>query len=86
MAKTKRTKAKTPATISDVLRRTILDRLDDGLTKLELSRKSGVPRPSIIRFLRGERTLRLDMADKLGVALGLRLERTNESEYRKGVS
>jgi plasmid maintenance system antidote protein VapI len=56
--------------ISDVLRRAILD---SGLPLLRIERETGVQRASISRFVRGERSLRLDMADKLAAYFGLEL-------------
>jgi len=56
-------------TISDVLRRAIRD---SGLPLLRIAADTGVDRASISRFVRGERSLRLDMADKLGSYFGLR--------------
>lgn len=56
--------------ISDVLREA-LERSEVPL--LTLQQATGVARASIMRFLRGERTLRLDNADKLANYLGLEL-------------
>jgi plasmid maintenance system antidote protein VapI len=60
--------SKTPIAI--VLRRTIVK---SGMTYLALERETGVARASIMRFVNGERTLRLDMADRLAAYFGLRL-------------
>jgi transcriptional regulator with XRE-family HTH domain len=57
-------------TIDNTLRHAMID---SGLSKLELSQRSGVSRPSIIKFLRGECSLRLDMVDKLADVLDLEL-------------
>jgi plasmid maintenance system antidote protein VapI len=59
--------------ITDVLRRAILD---SGLPLLRIEQDTGVQRASISRFVRGERSLRLDMADKLAVYFGLALVKT----------
>ena len=56
--------------ISDVLRQAIAD---SGLTYSELERATGVKRASMLRFMRGERSLRLDNADGLAEYFGLRL-------------
>jgi len=56
--------------ITDALRKAMID---SGLSKLALSQLSGVSRPSIIKFLRGGWTLKLDMVDKLANALNLEL-------------
>ena len=56
--------------IATVLRRTIVQ---SGMTYLALERETGVARASIMRFVNGERTLRLDMADRLAAFFGLEL-------------
>jgi plasmid maintenance system antidote protein VapI len=63
-----------PAPISELLRRTIVRAVEAGRTNyLSLQRETGVTRASIRRFVLGERTLRLDMADRLAAHLGLEL-------------
>ena len=44
---------------------------DSGLPYLQLEQETGVHRASISRFMSGERSLRLDVADKLAAYLGL---------------
>ncbi len=44
-----------------------------GMTTLAIERATGVRRASVMRFMRGERTLRLDMADKLAAYFRLEL-------------
>jgi plasmid maintenance system antidote protein VapI len=56
--------------IATVLRRTIVK---SGMTYLALERETGVARASIMRFVNGERTLRLDMADRLAAYFRLEL-------------
>ncbi len=56
--------------IATVLRRTIVQ---SGMTYLALERETGVARASIMRFVNGERTLRLDMADRLAAFFRLEL-------------
>jgi plasmid maintenance system antidote protein VapI len=56
--------------MTDVLRRAIRG---SGLAMLAIANATGVERASISRFVRGERSLRLDMADKLAAYFGLRL-------------
>jgi plasmid maintenance system antidote protein VapI len=56
--------------ISDLLRRTIAE---SGISYNALQRGTGVTRASIMRFVNGERTLRLDMADRLAAFFGLEL-------------
>jgi plasmid maintenance system antidote protein VapI len=59
-----------PVSLSEVLRRAIGQ---SGLTFQALAEASGVERGSISRFVRGERSLRLDKADRLAAYLGLEL-------------
>ena len=44
-----------------------------GLAFIELERRSGVIRQSLMKFARGEQSLRLDQADKLAAFFGLQL-------------
>jgi plasmid maintenance system antidote protein VapI len=65
-----------PAPISDLLRETILRAIEAGRTNYKaLERESGVTRASIMRFVKGTRSLRLDMADRLAAYFGLELRR-----------
>jgi plasmid maintenance system antidote protein VapI len=57
-------------TLSDGLRRAIRE---SGLSYQALAEAAGVERGSVSRFARGERSLRLDMADRLAAYLGLEL-------------
>ena len=66
--------SKKPAPISDVLHRTVAEAVGRGRTNyLALEKETGVQRASIRRFVNGERTLRLDVADKLADFFGLEL-------------
>jgi plasmid maintenance system antidote protein VapI len=56
--------------LSDVLRKAIAE---SGMAHIALERATGVQRHSIIRFVRGSQSLRLDMADRLAVYFGLEL-------------
>jgi plasmid maintenance system antidote protein VapI len=63
-----------PGAISDLLRRTILQAVEGGRTNYKaLERETGVTRASIMRFVRGSRSLHLDMADRLAAYFGLEL-------------
>lgn len=57
--------------LSTVLLRAIVD---SGLPFLTLEQETGVVRQSLMKFVAGEQSLRLDMADKLATYFGLRLE------------
>jgi plasmid maintenance system antidote protein VapI len=71
-----KTESSNPAPVSDLLRRTIADAIAQERTNLlALERETGVSRASIRRFLNGERTIRLDVADKLADYFGLVLKK-----------
>jgi plasmid maintenance system antidote protein VapI len=66
--------SKRPAPISDLLRRTIAQSIQNRkISYLALERETGVTRASIMRFVRGAQSLRLDMADRLAGRFGLEL-------------
>ena len=56
--------------MTEVLRRAIRD---SGLTMLKIAEDTGIQRASLIRFARGDQSLRLDVADKLAAYFGLSL-------------
>jgi plasmid maintenance system antidote protein VapI len=63
-----------PAPITDLLRRTIGLAVAEGRTNYKaLERATGVARGSIMRFVRGTQSLRLDLADRLAAYFGLEL-------------
>jgi plasmid maintenance system antidote protein VapI len=47
---------------------------ESGLAHIAIERGTGVKRQSIMRFMRGERSLRLDMADRLAAFFGLKVK------------
>lgn len=56
--------------LSEVLRKAIAA---SGMAHIAIERATGVKRASIMRFLRGERSLRLDLAGRLAAYFGLEL-------------
>jgi plasmid maintenance system antidote protein VapI len=62
-----------PAPITDLLMKAILDAFDRGDNFLALQQATGVLRQSLMKFVRGEQSLRLDMADRLADHFGLEL-------------
>jgi plasmid maintenance system antidote protein VapI len=64
--------AKPKQPMTDVLKNAISE---SGLALIALERETGVKRASIMRFLRGETSLRLDLADKLATFFGLELRK-----------
>jgi plasmid maintenance system antidote protein VapI len=65
----------TVKTISEVIRQAILD---SGLPLQQIAERAGVERASLSRFVRGERSLRLDMADRLAAYFGLELKKSRK--------
>jgi hypothetical protein len=61
---------KTP--ITDLLKRSIVE---SGIPYNQLERATGVKRASIIRFLRGDQSMRLDLAERLMVYFGLEVRK-----------
>ncbi len=61
-----------------------------GMSIKALERETGVARQSMMHFMRGSRTLRLDIADKLAVYFGMELRpatpktKTKAAPKRKG--
>lgn len=73
-------KNKPKAPLTDPLRKAIVD---SGLPLLRLANETGIARASLIRFTRGETSIRLDIADKLAVYFGLTLTKDKASKPRK---
>ena len=67
-------KPKPPTTMTDRLRQAIAE---SGLPMLTLADETGIQRASLIRFARGDQSLRLDIADRLAAYFGLELQPTN---------
>jgi plasmid maintenance system antidote protein VapI len=64
------------APISDLLLRTIRAAVESGKTNyLALERETGLTRASIMRFVAGRQSLRLDLADRLAAYFGLELRK-----------
>lgn len=68
-------KRKKPPTMTDVIRQAIVD---SKIPLLRLSNETGVARASLIRFLRNETSIRLDVADKLAEYYGLELTKRDD--------
>jgi transcriptional regulator with XRE-family HTH domain len=60
----------TGKTMTEVLRRAIRE---SGLPMLKIAEDTGIQRASLIRFARGDQSLRLDVADKLATYFRLSL-------------
>lgn len=70
--------AKQP-TMQETLRQAILA---SGKSALALARETGVPQPSISKFLKGEAGLNFASAERLATYLGLELVPRNEATAR----
>lgn len=67
---------KQAAPITDLLRQTIADAVESGETNfLALERETDITRASIMRFVAGRQSLRLDLADRLAERFGLELRK-----------
>jgi plasmid maintenance system antidote protein VapI len=64
-------KPKPISNLTSALRKAVAD-TDDNFYELE--RQTGVKRQSLMKFVRGEQSLRLDMADRLAKYFGLELK------------
>ncbi len=73
------TPRKTTRTVSpsDLIRQSMAE---SGLSFIELERRTGVKRQSLMKFARGEQSLRLDIAEKLFDTLGLELVRKRKAK------
>lgn len=65
-----KSKTKPTAPLTDPLRQAILD---SGMPLLRLAEETGIARASLIRFSRGDTSIRLDIADRLASYFGFRL-------------
>lgn len=58
--------------LTDALKKAVTD---SGLPLLQVSKGSGIAYASLVRFMSGDRSLRLDKADKLAIYFGLVLSK-----------
>ena len=71
---------KAPTTMTDTLRQAIRE---SGLPMLTLATETGIERASLIRFARGDQSLRLDLADRPAEYFGLELQPTKGKAKRR---
>ena len=64
-----------------LLRQAVNEALESGQSLRQIARESGLQHPPLLRFLRGEQSLRLDKAEMLADYLGIECRRTGK---RKG--
>jgi transcriptional regulator with XRE-family HTH domain len=63
-------KSRRKPTMTDVLKAAIAE---SGLTRYRIAKDTGIDEAALMRFMRGETSLRLDRADVLAEYLGLEL-------------
>ena len=64
-------------TMTDLLR----EHLAEAESRSAVERATGVKRQSLMKFLRGDQSLRLDLADTLAVHFGIECRRTKRKRY-----
>jgi plasmid maintenance system antidote protein VapI len=67
-------RAKTTGTMTELLR----DALTEADSLRGVARATGLNHASLVRFVNGERSLRLDLADRLGTYLGIECWRVRQ--------
>jgi ribosome-binding protein aMBF1 (putative translation factor) len=72
-----RQETKRTVSASDLIRQSITE---SGLSFNELERRTGVKRQCLMKFARGEQSLRLDIAEKLFDTLGLELVKKRKAK------
>lgn len=71
--------SKRTAPITDLLLRTIRAAVESGeTTYLALERETGMTRASIMRFVAGKQSIRLDLADRLAKRFDLELRKRSK--------
>ncbi len=69
--------------MTELLRQAVKEALEAGQSLREIARKSGLQHPPLLRFLRGDQSLRLDKAEMLADYLGIECRRTGKRKRKK---
>ncbi len=64
--------------MTELLRQSVKEALEAGQSLRQIARGSGLQHPPLLRFLRGEQSLRLDKAEMLADYLGIECRRTKQ--------
>ena len=64
--------------MTELLQQAVKDAIDGGQSLREIARESGLQHPPLLRFLRGEQSLRLDKAEMLADYFGIECRRTGK--------
>jgi len=75
-------KNKSKPTMTDVLKTAIEE---SGLTRYRIATDTGIGETSLMRFVRGETSLRLDKADVLADYLGLELVKKRKAKHEQNL-
>ena len=70
-------------TMSETLRKKVMTDFENGESFRAIERDTGVLRQSLMKFVRGETSLRLDVADKLAAYYGLELKPVDETKQKR---
>lgn len=70
-------------TMSETLRKSVMTAFENGESFRAIERDTGVLRQSLMKFVRGESSLRLDIADKLAEYFALELKPADEPKKRR---
>lgn len=68
-----------PKSITEKLKAAIADAIENGESYKSIERETGVLRQSLMKFMKGETSLRLDIADKLADYFELSLQNKKET-------
>ena len=63
------------ATMTALLREALAEAVEGGQSIRSVGRETGLKHPALLKFLRGEQSLRLDLADRLAAYLGIECRR-----------
>ncbi len=66
--------------ITDTLREQLAAEVESGISLRTIETESGIIRQSLMRFLRCEQSLRLDIADRLAARYSLELKPTSKQK------
>ena len=69
--------------MTKLLRKALLEAVESGQSVRNIGRETGLAHPAIGKFMRGEQSLRLDLADKLAAYFGIECRRTKKSKETK---
>ncbi len=66
--------------MTDMLREALAEAIKSGQSIRSISRAAGLKHPALLKFYRGDQSLRLDKADQLAEHLGLECRRSREKK------